>query len=573
MSAGTGILLSVMDVSAARPFAHLSTPLHETYRRVMTVFRVSKQGFVVHLRPEDVTEALRGDGRPPASQEEVQEALAKLEEWGNLRATPDTSRVTTVEDFYRTRYLYQLSREGEAAERALEVYEQEIGRRAELQVVALEDIRLRLRALAGLAADPDPAVVHNLLLELSGRLDSLAANATAFMSGLQRTIDLQDIDEEAFLAYKDRLLSYLERFVSELVIKSSDIAGLLRSVTAERAEQLLRMAALREAADVAPGAVDGRGVAPGADAAADGTAAGRKRAADPDQPDGSRPPGSLAADPLELKLRAWRSRWSGIWSWFCGDRTHPSQSSLLRQRTRKAIPDLLATISVLQERRAGRSDRSADFRVLARWFAEAPAEDDAHRLWRAAFGLSPSRHFSGEPPEGPAAANASWLDAPPLVVAARLRATGRYERRGAPAKIRDRSAQREHLARQVAAEREQAEVARRRLATGRPARLSELGELDTSEFGLFIRVLGEALSAGPPGRDGIITTRTADGSMEIMLRPLDDGTVAEIRTADGVLRGPDHEMTITDLTGPALPPEPRGPARHALSLAVTEAIR
>ena len=57
--------------------------------------------------------------------------------------------------------------------------------------MALEDIRLRLRALAGLPADPDPAVVHNLLLELSGRVDSLAANATAFMSSLQRAIEVR----------------------------------------------------------------------------------------------------------------------------------------------------------------------------------------------------------------------------------------------------------------------------------------------------------------------------------------------------------------------------------------------
>ena len=159
-----------------------------------------------------------------------------------------------MEDFYRTRYLYQLTREGEAAERALEVYEQEIARRGELQAVALEDIRLRLRALAALPADPDPAVVHSLLLELSGRLDSLAANATAFMGSLQRTIDLQDIDEEAFLAYKDRLLAYLERFVSDLVVKSAAIATLLRSIDDQRAGQLLAMAARREAADVAPGA-------------------------------------------------------------------------------------------------------------------------------------------------------------------------------------------------------------------------------------------------------------------------------------------------------------------------------
>jgi uncharacterized protein (TIGR02677 family) len=489
------------------------------YRRVMAVFRVSKQRFVVHLRPEDVTEGLRSDGGAPASQEDVQEALVKLAEWGNLRATPDTSRVTTVEDFYRTRYLYQLSREGQAAERALEVYEQEIARRGELQAVALEDIRLRLRALAGLPADPDPAVVHNLLLELSGRLDSLAANATAFMSSLQRTIDLQDIDEEAFLGYKDRLLSYLERFVSELVIKSSDIATLLQSIEPERARRLLRMAAQREAADVAPA---------GADSAQDN---------------------GTGTEPVEAKLRDWHSRWSGIWSWFCGDRAHPSQSSLLRQRARKAIPDLLAAISVLQERRAGRSDRSADFRTLARWFAQAPSEHDAHRLWRAAFGLSSSRHFSGEPPEGTTAGE-SWLDAPAQVISARLRSTGRYERRGGPAKIRDRSAERRRLADQVTAEREQTDSARQRLATGCPARLSSLGELDHSEFSLFLRILGEALSAGPPGPDGVVTTRTADGSMEIVLRPLDDGVVAEIKTTEGVLRGPDHEIVISDITEP-----------------------
>jgi uncharacterized protein (TIGR02677 family) len=521
-----------MNEAPPRPFAHLNAPLHELYRRVMGVFRVSKQRFVVHLRPEDVAESLGGNGAAPAAQDDVQEALTRLAEWGNLRATPDTSRVTTVEDFYRTRYLYQLSREGEAAERALEVYEQEIARRGELQAVALEDIRLRLRALAGLPADPDPAVVHSLLLELSGRLDSLAANATAFMSGLQRTIDLQDIDEDAFLGYKDRLLAYLERFVSDLVIKSSDIASLLRSIAPERAVSLLFMAAQREAGDVVP-----------AEAGDEWDAA-------------------AGTDPVEAKLRDWQSRWSGIWSWFCGDRAHPSQSSLLRQRARKAIPDLLATIGVLQERRAGRSDRSADFRTLARWFAQAPSEDDAHRLWRAAFGLSPSRHFSGEPPER-AGTGESWLDAPSQVISARLRSTGRYERRGAPARIKDRSAERSRLAEQVTAEREQAEAARRRLATGRPARLSALGELDHDEFSLFLRILGDALSAGPAGPDGVVTTRTTDGTLEIVLRPLTDGTVAEIVTTEGVLRGPDHEITICDTTEPV-------PAAHA---AVQGALR
>ncbi len=135
--------------------------------------------------------------------------------------------------------------------------------------------------------------------------------------------------------------------------------------------------------------------------------------------------------------------------------------------------------------------------------------------------------------------------------------------RGGPAKVRDRSAERAQLASQVAAEREQTDAARRRLATGRAARLSALGELDHDEFRLFLRILGEALSAGPAGPDGVVTTRTADGAMEIVLRPLDDGPVAEIKTPDGVLRGPDHEITITDVTRPG----------HASPAAIEGALR
>lgn len=505
-----------MEDSTARPFAHVDAPLAALYRRIMNVFTASKRRFVVHLRPEDIAEALHHDGDTVVAQDNIEDALAKLTEWGNLRADPDTSRVTTVEDFYRARYLYQLSREGEAAERALDVYEAEIGRRGELQAVALEDIRVRLRALYELPTEPDPGVVHSLLLELSGRLDSLAANASAFMSSLQRTIDLQDVDEDAFLAYKDRLIAYLERFVSELVVKAFDIATTLRRFGGDRVGNLLQLAAEREAADIAPG--------------------------DHDDPFGA----------TAQKVQEWRSRWSGLWSWFVGDRVHPSQADLLRARARKAIPDLLAVISVLQERRAGRSDRSADFRTLARWFAQCSDDAEAHRLWRAAFGLASARHLAMDRTAAVPAvpAGVSWLDAPRVEVAARLRATGHYQRRGQPKQVVDRSTAREYLARQVAAEREQTELARRRLATGRPTKLSELGTLDSLEFGLFLKLLGEALSAGPPGEDGRTRTCTADGSMEITLVPLDEGMTATIVTPEGTMYGPDHEVTIVDLTVP-----------------------
>ncbi|MBV9026292.1 MAG: TIGR02677 family protein [Streptomycetaceae bacterium] len=532
-----------------RPFEHLNTPKHALYRRIMHVFTEHKRRFVVHLRPEDVADALRAEG--PVSTEEVEAALEALAGWGNLRSDPDTSRVGTVEDFYRRRQLFQLTREGEAAERALEVYEAETVRRGELQAVALEDIRLRLKALRSLAGetDPDPAVVHSVLLELTGRLDSLAANASAFMGGLQRTIDLQELDEEAFFAYKDRLIAYLERFVSELVQKAYDIRQTLGALAPERVTALLSLAAHREAADAAPDGENGE------------------------------------AGPAAARLGEWQDRWRGIEAWFAGDRLHPSQCELLRRRASKAIPDLLAAIRLLQERRSGRSDRSADFRTLALWFAQAHGDEEAHRLWRAAFGLGTARHLTGQSADleaAPVPAGTSWLDAPPVEVAARLRATGRYTKRGAPSKVADRSASRDLLAAQIAAERAQTEAARRRLATGRPVRLSNLGEiggageigesggetgLDKEELALFLRLLGEALAAGPPGPDGRIVTMTADGAYEVTLSPVLGGPVVALQTREGVMYGPDHEITIVDRTVP--PPLPLSSSTSQAASAAT----
>ncbi len=77
----------------------------------------AKRRFTVHLRPEDVHAALSTEAAA-ADIAMITDALSSLTGWGNLRADPDTSRVTTVEDFHRARFLYQLTPAGEAAEQA-----------------------------------------------------------------------------------------------------------------------------------------------------------------------------------------------------------------------------------------------------------------------------------------------------------------------------------------------------------------------------------------------------------------------------------------------------------------------
>jgi Protein of unknown function (DUF2397) len=122
------------DPGRFRPFAHLATPNAALYRRIMLAFVAAKRRFVVHLRSEDVQEELGRDA--PVDPAAVADALARLVEWGNLRADPDTSRVTSVEDFHRARFLYQLTQAGEAAERSLAAFDEQLGRRGAVQAAA-----------------------------------------------------------------------------------------------------------------------------------------------------------------------------------------------------------------------------------------------------------------------------------------------------------------------------------------------------------------------------------------------------------------------------------------------------
>jgi uncharacterized protein (TIGR02677 family) len=237
-----------------QPFAYLSAPNAELYSRILVVFAQARERFTVHLRPEDVVAELRraaGNGfgsvaaAEPVTVEAASGALEQLVDWGNLRADADTGRVTTVEDFHRARYLYQLTQHGQAVVLAIAVYEEALGRRGQLQSVALADIAEQLGSLLRLAQepDPDPAKIHLLLLGLSDRFGSLADNAQDFMASLRRTIDFQDGNEEAFIAYKDRLIEYIERFIADLANRGAQIADLLGQLHESGVERLLEAAA------------------------------------------------------------------------------------------------------------------------------------------------------------------------------------------------------------------------------------------------------------------------------------------------------------------------------------------
>lgn len=533
---------ATLPSSAGRLFAHVAADNAPLYRALMSVFAAAKRQFRLHLRPDELLAEAAKAGAAP-SFEALQAALDQLTEWGNLEAQADTARVATIEDYYKRRLLYRMTAGGEAVEAGLAAFIDTLARRAELQSVALDDILARLVSLDALGREEprDAAKIHAALRDLVHVFEGLASNAEAFIAGLARTVELQRADADAVLGFKSRLIDYLQRFIGDLVTRSGQIGEALR-VLAPHERALLTAAAQREARDAAPGGP------PDATASTPATGAGSaaESATEPDAPEPPVPLGALPGDAaVAARLASWSERWTGLKRWFVAEHGL-SQAELLRRSALEAIPRLLQAVSLLNERRSGRSDRAADFRRLALWFAEAPSDADAHRLWRAAFALSPARHLALAV-ESEASAATPWREAPPIVLHPQLRERGALPTRGAPPKIRDRSQDRERLAARMAHEAAQTERARAQLATGRATRLSELGLLDRHAFELFLSLLGEALAA-QVSADEPVERLTMDGTLRVRLEPLDAASYAEIETDVGRFAGRDHRLTITPVS-------------------------
>jgi hypothetical protein len=97
----------------------------------------------------------------------------------------------------------------------------------------------------------------------------------------------------------------------------------------------------------------------------------------------------------------------------------------------------------------------------------------------------------------------------------------------------------------MAEEAAQIEAARRRLATGRRLRLSELGRLGRTEFDLLLDLIGEALAAQVREAE-VVEVVSSDGSLIIRLEAPPSGERTTIETEGGRLAAPDFSVTIRD---------------------------
>lgn len=477
------------------------------YRAILAVFAGT---FFAELTPSEVTARLAHSGL------ELEEAtvtgrLEQLREWGNLEVSASVGQVGTVEDYYRRRNRYLITRVGQEVHDLVEGVLAQVDDVRDVSLGRLEQLRAALDALTRL--DPATAPPDRLAEAVRAVFDphvAFSAEITQFFAAINQWQSRFDLDEDEFAFFSEVLVGYVGERLETLRRAARPISALLAEV-----EPMVGVIVERAADGLA------------ARVAAAGLSSVRVR----------REPGAAVAD------------WENLASWFRGGTSgatggvaasgRPSRIQTLERDAVDAVRTLTQNLTRLSRTGTAGSSRRVDFLRLALFFSRADAPR-AHELASAAFGMFGARHLGGAGGDDtdPVAASTSWWDAPVASIPISLRERGDTTSRGRTSRVQDRSQERRHLLARRAELEKRAAAARAELleagAGGFEARLSEpaLRELQ--------RVLTRAVAdLGPDSPTGAVSL---DGvRCAVSRRP---GTTTTVPTHVGALRIEGLAMTV-----------------------------
>lgn len=245
-------------------------------------------------------------------------------------------------------------------------------------------------------------------------------------------------------------------------------------------------------------------------------------------------PGLSLGGQVSIERSEGRSRtdWTQLHQWYSGAESGPGQ---LRHAAGQALGQLIANAKrILDSSRTGYS-RRADLLRLASWL-DRSSDEEAGRLFAAAFGAWPARHLGlgPEEPDPRMTPTTSWTVADPIEVPVSLRERGNRVARGRTSRVPDSAADRRLV---EAAAREEAQ--RHREAA---AELIACGDLNGSRLSPAARAvlldqLARLLAVQSEPEEA---TSLTDHDLGLVLEAVPGGRT-HIESHDGTL-------TVEDLT-------------------------
>ena len=477
-------------------FRYLAAPDWRDYRTILGVFAGT---FFAEFSPEEVAAepAVVDGGIDPAI---VPDRLESLRGWGNLTVSSSVGNPSSLEDYYRRRNRYLITRAGQEVFQIVEGVLSAVDEIADVQAGRLRGLDQALRELGEHAAENfEGASAEELTDKVRAIFDTHApftTELTQFFADLNQWQSRYDLDADEVQLFAGVLVSYVSEQLAEMERMARPIARRLE-VILPRLPALL--GALRSGLAVR---VNDAGLA--------GSVAVRRL------------PGSVARD------------WEHLADWFAAPAGRTSRLDQLTRQAVAAVRTLTANVTRLSRSGLGATSRRSDFLRLARFFDGAATADDAHQIAAAAFGLGSCRRLGtlSADADDPAPSTMAWRDASKAVVPVSLRERGDINQRGRPTPLRDRRRQRELMQR----DRELKRVSREAAAAELLSCADPQGCIDGAEMSVAgFLMLRELISQSGHGGDVQAEERTATGSGVRCVVQRVEGASTTVKCPDGRL--------------------------------------
>ena len=396
------------EIGSARAlFRYVVVEEWADYRAIMAVFAGT---FFSEFTPEEVAARLAESGHA-LEVTTVADRLESLRRWGNLTVSSSVGNPRNLEDYYRRRNRYLITREGQEVQ---QVVEGVLARADQVRDVSTGRLRALLEALTQLASlDPAHAPAEDLADAIGAVFDpheAFTSEITQFFAAINQWQSRYDLSPEELRFFAEVLVGYVGERLDEIERVARPIGRALQRLTG-------RFGVLVERAHAGLARrVDDAGLAK--------SIAVTHR------------PGTRLED------------WEHLCGWFLRRGARASRIETLTREAVAAVRTLTLNLTRLSRAGTGAASRRADFLRLARIFDGADPWD-LPRLACAAFGIFGANHYgvAAADADDPAPTHTSWWSAPRATVPVSIRERGDTNQRGRVSPMPDRSKERELLRR------------------------------------------------------------------------------------------------------------------------------
>jgi uncharacterized protein (TIGR02677 family) len=415
---------AAVDGSRRDLFRYLTVEESADYLAIMDLFSAT---LLTDLSAAEVAGQLVKRGLN-LSRDTAETRCRQLTDWGNLVPSIRDARVATVAEYIRSRSRYQVSKLGGRVHRqAIEILHASDGAREVARELLGQIVQSLDRILAMLGRGP--AGFDALDAEaLAGEVTTVFSNQRLFTDSvrdfyayLAGILSRYDLAGEEYAQFKELLLVYIDLITADVNRHAPAVAHRADLVLAQ-ADRVLH------ALNTLPGLTS---------------------------PDGTQ---------VERAQGRTQTDWEELAAWY--DASHgASGPEQLRSAAGQALGQLITNAKRLLDSSGTGFSRRADFLRLTRWFAAAD-DEQAHRLYDAAFGAYPARHllFGPDEPDPRVGPTTSWWRAEPVPIPVSLRERGDRSMRGRTSRVPDPTADRLRLTVEAEREAEQRAAAAAELA-------------------------------------------------------------------------------------------------------------